>query len=155
VQTYFTAPVVLPPTPIRTYPIESALLPNVTLTTHPHLKVSTPFHLSINPHATLSHQSTTTTLPSTHYYLQIGATISKQLSMARPYKMFVTINGNRLTQRDTQFHADSGKRTHVYEPTLMTGVNRVEVEVAAAKVGDADGKGLDVEKVTVFVNLGR
>ena len=37
----------------------------------------------------------------------------------------------------------------------MTGVNRVEVEVAAAKVGDADGKGLDVEKVTVFVHLGR
>ena len=67
--------------------------------------------------------------------------------------MFVTINGNRLTQRDTQFHADSGKRTHVYEPTLMTGVNRVEVEVAAAKVGDE--KGLDVEKVTVFVNLMR
>ena len=69
--------------------------------------------------------------------------------------MFVTINGNRLTQRDTQLHGDSGKRTHVYEPTLMTGVNRVEVEVAAAKVGDADGKGLDVEKVTVFVHLGR
>lgn len=74
--------------------------------------------------------------------------------MGRPYKMFVTLNGGRLTQRDTQFHADSGKRTHVYEGQLASGVNRIEVEVAAAKV-DGDGKGLDIEKVTVFANLTR
>jgi hypothetical protein len=153
VQTYFTAPVVLPPTQLRNYPKEAALLPNVTITTHPHLKVYTPFRLSIDPHVTLSHQSTTTTLPSTHYFLQVSATISKQLNLARPYKMFVTVNGSRLTQRDTQLHNDSGKRTHVYEPSLMQGVNRIEVEVAAAKVDDE--KGLDVEKVTVFANLMR
>ena len=35
----------------------------------------------------------------------------------------------------------------------MQGVNRIEVEVAAAKVDDE--KGLDVEKVTVFANLMR
>lgn len=76
--------------------------------------------------------------------------------------MFVTVNGSRLTQRDTQFHADSGKRTHVYEPSLMQGVNRIEVEVAAAeeKAEEKEGsggakKGLDVEKVTIFANLMR
>lgn len=79
--------------------------------------------------------------------------------MGRPYKIFVSVNGTRLTQRDTQLHPESNKRTHVYEGSLAQGVNRVEVEVAAAKQkeDDKDGevKGLDVEKVTVFANLMR
>lgn len=74
--------------------------------------------------------------------------------MGRAYKLFVSVNGTRLTQRDTQFHADTGKRTHVYEGSLAQGVNRIEIECAAAKLGEnGDGKGLDVEKVTVFANL--
>lgn len=73
--------------------------------------------------------------------------------MGRPYKVFVTVNGTRLTQRDTVFDAvGTGRRTHVYEGSLAPGVNRVEVEVAAAK---EDGKGLDVEKTTIFANLMR
>lgn len=114
--------------------------------------------MSLGPHPTLSQQSTTVTLPSTHYFLQIAPTISKQLSMGRPYKMFVTLNGTRLNQRDTQFHPETGKRTHVYEGSLAPGVNRIEVEVAASKEsGKEEGKkeGLDVEKVTVFANLMR
>ena len=150
---HHTIPAFLPPMQLRPYPKEAALLPNVTINSHPQLKVTKSFSMTIKPHDTLSHQSTTTTLPSSHYFLQISATISKQLSMVRPYKMFVTVNGTRLTQRDTQFHADTGKRTHVYEGSLAQGVNRVEIEVAAAKVGDE--KGLDVEKVTVFANLMR
>ena len=79
--------------------------------------------------------------------------------MGRPYKIFVSVNGTRLTQRDTQLHPETNKRTHVYEGSLAQGVNRVEVEVAAAKQkeGEKDGevKGLDVEKVTVFANLMR
>lgn len=71
--------------------------------------------------------------------------------MGRPYKIFVSVNGTRLTQRDTQFNSDNGTRTHVYEGSLAQGVNRIEVEVAAAKQNDE--KGLDVEKVTVFSNL--
>lgn len=74
--------------------------------------------------------------------------------MGRPYKLFVIVNGARLNQRDTQFHAESGRRTHVYEGSLAPGVNRIEIEVAAAKP-NADEKGLDVEKVTVFANLMR
>lgn len=156
---HYTAPAFLPPAQLRSYPKEAALLPTVTISTHPNLKVTTPFNMSITPHETLSHQSTTTTLPSSHYFLQISATISKQLSMGRPYKIFVSVNGTRLTQRDTQLHPESNKRTHVYEGSLAQGVNRVEVEVAAAKQkeDDKDGevKGLDVEKVTVFANLMR
>lgn len=155
----YTAPVFLPPAQLRSYPKEAALLPTVTIATHPNLKVTTPFSMTITPHETLSHQSTTMTLPNSHYFLQISATISKQLSMGRPYKIFVSVNGTRLTQRDTQLHPESNKRTHVYEGSLAQGVNRVEVEVAAAKekAGEQDEevKGLDVEKVTVFANLTR
>lgn len=76
--------------------------------------------------------------------------------MGRAYKLFVSVNGTRLTQRDTQFHTDTGKRTHVYEGSLAQGVNRIEIECAAAKISEGgDGKGLDVEKVTVFANLTR
>ena len=65
----------------------------------------------------------------------------------------MTVNGTRLTQRDTVFDAaGTERRTHVYEGSLAQGVNRVEVEVAAGK---EDGKGLDVEKTTVYVNLMR
>ncbi|KAK4565269.1 hypothetical protein LTR86_003886 [Recurvomyces mirabilis] len=154
----YTAPAALPPLPTRHYPASAALLPTVTLSTHPQLPLPQPYTLAIPPHPTLSHQSTTITLPNTHYYLQISPTISKQLSMGRPYKLFVTLNGLRLNQRDTVFHSDSGRRTHVYDGTLMQGVNRVEVEVAAQKASSAEeGKkeGLDVEKVTVFANLMR
>lgn len=147
----FTAPALLPPTPIRTYPFEDALLPAVAIATHPHLKLANPINLTIPPHPTLTQQSRTLTLPSTHYYLQISPTISKSLSAGRAYKVFVTVNGVRLTQRDTVMRPEDGLRTHVYEGTLAQGVNRVEVEVAAAKEGVKEG--LDVEKLVVFANL--
>lgn len=137
--------------------MSQALLPVVKLSTHPQLRnIPKPYSVEVPPHPTLSQQSTTITLPSTHYYLQIAPTISRDLSIGRAYKMFVSVNGVRLTQRDTQFHADTGKRTHMYEGSLAQGVNRIEIEVAAAKIGEnGDGKGLDVEKVTVFANLTR
>ncbi|KAF2719927.1 Bromodomain-containing protein [Polychaeton citri CBS 116435] len=150
----FTVPAPLPPTPIRPYPQSQALLPNVTIATHPQLKIPAPYRLNVPPHASLSQQSRTITLPNTHYFLQVMPQVSKQLALGRPYKMFVTINGMRLSQRDTQFDVGTGCRTHVYEGSLAQGVNRIEVEVATAKEKEG-GKGLDVEKVTVFANLMR
>nr|POE49522.1 isoform 6 of protein polybromo-1 [Quercus suber] len=147
----FAAPVAIPSLAVRAYPLEQALLPVVTLATHPQLKAANPLMISLPAHPTLTHQSSTITVTSTHFFLQISPTISKQLSMGRPYKMFVTVNGSRLTQRDTQFSAETGRRTHMYEGSLAQGVNRIEIEVAAAKEGD--GKGLDVEKLTVYANL--
>lgn len=151
----YATPSLLPPTALRAYPATSALLPAVTLSTHPHLKLPHPLSLTIPPHASLSHHSTTLTLPATHYFLQIALTISKELASGRPYKLFVTVNGTRLTQRDTIGLADTGRRMHVYEGSLAQGVNRVEVEVAAARLGAAgpEERGLDVEKCVVFVNL--
>lgn len=151
---YYTAPSLLPPTAIRQYPASEALLPLVTIHTHPQLKVAKPFSVGITPHASLSQQSTTITVPATHFFVQIQPTISRELAINRAYKIFVTMNGTRLTQRDTTYHQDTGKRTHSYDGNLAHGVNRIEIEVAAAKAGDnGDGKGLDIEKVTVFANL--
>jgi len=151
----YTVPGLLPPIATRVYPLEQALLPTVSIATHPQLPIPNRFHIAIPPHATLAQQSTTITLPNSHYFLQICPSISKELSTGRPYKLFVTLNGVRLNQRDTKFFAETGRRTHVYEGSLMQGVNRVEVEVAASKVVDEGGKGegLDVEKVTVYANL--
>lgn len=158
----YTAPALLPPIATRPYPAEQSILPSVTLATHPQLPIPRRFSLAIPPHPTLAQQSTTITLPNSHYFLQICPTISKPLSMGRPYKLFVTLNGVRLNQRDTVFDAETGRRTHMYEGSLMQGVNRVEVEVAASRVvGSGEGvagkerEGLDVEKVTVFANLMR
>ncbi|KAK5694460.1 hypothetical protein LTR17_024799 [Elasticomyces elasticus] len=152
----YTAPGLLPPIPTRRYPLDQALLPVVTIATHPQLPVPTPFSIAIPPHPTLAQQSTTITLLDTHYSLQICPTISRELSTGRPYKIFVTLNGVRLNQRDTRFVVDGvgeGRRTHVYEGSLMQGVNRVEVEVVASR---EDGEAmLDVEKVTVYANLMR
>ena len=150
-QNHQPPPTVLAPAHLRAHPLVDALLADVKIATHPQLKVAVPFSLHIPPHATLSHQSTTITLPSSHYFVQISPTISKQLSAGQPYKVFVTVNGTRLTQRDTVFDAaGSERRTHVYEGSLAQGVNRVEAEVAAAK---DDGLGLNTEKTTVFINL--
>jgi hypothetical protein len=145
----FTAPAALPPTPLRSYPLADALVPKITIATHPNLNLPKPLKLAISPHPTLSQQSRTMTLPSSHYFLQISPTISKGLSFGRPYKMFVTVNNIRLTQRDTL--QDGFLRTHVYETSLAQGVNRIEIEVVASK--DQAKEGLDVEKVTVFANL--
>lgn len=157
--THQPPPTVLAPTQIRHYPFADAHLADVKIATHPQLKIAAPFSLSIPPHPTLSHQSTTITLPSSHYFVQISPTISKQLSAGQPYKVFVTVNGTRLTQRDTVFDATgSERRTHVYEGSLAQGVNRVEVEVAAAAMAgkeEGSARGLEVEKTTVFVNLMR
>ena len=127
-------------------------MPSITLATHPQLRQPNPFRLAISPHPTLAQQSRTVTLTPNHYFLQISPTISESLSYGRPYKMFVSVNGTRLTQRDTfAAQSDAKLRTHVYEGTLMPGVNRVEVEVAAAKENGKEG--IEVEKVTVYANL--
>ena len=108
-------------------------------------------------------------LPASHYFVQISPTISAELSKGRPYKLFVAVNGTRLTQRDTRIEAagegedgEDGeidgvgrgeRRTHVYEGSLAQGTNRVEVEVAAA--ADGEGDGVVVERMGVFLFLGR
>jgi hypothetical protein len=153
----YAMPLLLPPTSMRAYPIEAALLPVVTLSTlpGPNNPSAKPYTLPVYPHAFLSTQNAAFTLPSTHSTVQILPTISRELSAGRTYKIFVSLNGSTLIQQNTQLNTDSGRRTHTYDCRLSPGVNRIDVEIAATKIETSGvaNKGLDIEKVTMFANL--
>jgi hypothetical protein len=150
----YATPLLLPPTAMRTYSVDAALLPVVTLSTLPGSN-SKPYSLPVYPHAFLATQNAAFTLPSAHSIVQILPTISRELSAGRTYKLFVSLNGVSLLQQNTQLNTESGRRTHTYDGRLVPGVNRIDVEIAATKSDKPESvnKGLDVERLTAFVNL--
>lgn len=132
-----------------------ALISNLTIATHPMLKLDRHFHLDIPPSPTATQQSVTITLPATHYFLQITPTVAANV-LNRQSRMFVTVNNQRLVS--TQLRAEnSDPRRSLYDARLVPGINRVEVEIIAGpprgvpKIGP--GQDIELEKVTVFVNL--
>ena len=132
-----------------------ALISNLTIATHPMLKLDRHFHLDIPPSPTATQQSVTITLPATHYFLQITPTVASNV-LNRQSRIFVTVNNQRLMS--TQLRAESqDARRSLYDARLIPGINRVEVEIIAGPARGAPkiGQGLDIEleKVTVFVNL--
>jgi hypothetical protein len=145
----------LPPTPLRTYSISEALLPLVTLSATSNApNPPAPTALQIRPHPSLSVQNATVTLGAGFTAISVSPTISRELAMGRAYKIFVSLNNASLIQQGTHLSPESGQRTHTYEGRLVPGVNRVDVEIAAAKL-DGASKGLDVEKATIFLNVMR
>ncbi|KAL9611018.1 MAG: hypothetical protein Q9167_004299 [Letrouitia subvulpina] len=132
-----------------------ALITNVSVSTHPGLKIDKHFHLDIPPVAESTYQSITITLPSTHYYLRIVPTMTSQI-FQRPFKIFVTVNNQRLNAIP-QMPESSDQRKPVYESRFIPGVNRIEVEMVAGiprgvpKIGT--GPELEVEKFTIFAHL--
>lgn len=157
VPVYVPAPATFADSFSRKNSITEALLPSLTIKTHPQLKISKPYHLDIPPSAEFTQQSVTVQLPATHYYIQIIPTVSPQLMSGRQYKLFVTLNGIRLmaTNKDV-LGAISGEmngvssRKQVYETALSHGVNRIEVEIVAVT---GRGGSLEVEKLNLFANL--
>lgn len=132
-----------------------ALISNLSISTHPGLKIKHHFHLDVPPSPTQSQQSITINLPSTHYYLRIIPTIAHNLSH-RQSKLFVTANLQRLNpipQRPEE--ADS--RRPLYETRVSPGVNRIEVEMIAGPARGApklgSGQEIELEKITVFANV--
>ena len=132
-----------------------ALISNLTIATHPGLKLKRHFHLDIPPSPTASQQSVTITLPATHYCLQVFPTIASNVA-TRQSRIFVTLNNHRINP--TPMKADElDPRRPLYDIRVMPGVNRLEVEMIAGsprgvpKVGP--GQDIEIEKVTLFVNL--
>ena len=113
------------------------------------------FRLDIPPSSTLSQQSITINLPSTHYALQILPTISTNLSH-RQYKLLVSVANARISPTPVK-PEDTNPRRPIYDIRVLPGMNRVEVEMIAGtqrgapKVGP--GQDIEFEKVTIFVNL--
>lgn len=120
--------------------------------------------MSIPASNKLISQSLTVSLPYAHTSLQITPHIPVALTQ-RPYRIFVTVNGQRMTEVVRQGVAVSNDRSRpIYEGRLERGtVNRIEVEVLAAKElgrsstgagGLREAKeGVDMERCTVFVHL--
>ncbi|KAL8707436.1 MAG: hypothetical protein Q9220_007524 [cf. Caloplaca sp. 1 TL-2023] len=132
-----------------------ALITNLSVSTHPGLKIDTHFHLDLPPSPTTTQHSVTVTLPSTYYYLQLVPTLASNV-MHRPYKVFVTVNNTRVIA-NPQRPEDSDPRKPLYELRVLPGMNRIEVEMVAGmprgvpKVGS--GPELEMEKMTVFAHL--
>ncbi|KAI4090849.1 MAG: hypothetical protein LQ344_004496 [Seirophora lacunosa] len=132
-----------------------ALIANLSISTHPGLKINQHFHLNIPPSPTTTQQSITITLPSTSYYLQITPTLASAV-MHRPYKIFVTVNNSRVVA-NPQRPEESDARKSLYEHRVMPGMNRIEVEIVAGTPRGApktgSGPELEMEKITIFAHL--
>lgn len=155
-----------PPTFVETFSRTpssvEALMSNVLIATHPQLTVSNPLHFNVAPLRDFTHQSLAVMLPPAHHYLQITPSVSQSLARAHQYKLFVTVNNVRVTALTQpriipQINGDGltamppvTENKHVYDAQLSPGVNRIEIEIAAAS--EQDGS-LQTEKVSCFANL--
>ncbi|KAF2857305.1 Bromodomain-containing protein [Piedraia hortae CBS 480.64] len=135
-------------------PFDMALLPSVWLVTIPPPHLASAFgHIVADPD--LTQQSVGMLLGSEHQFIKIAATVSEELTNGWPYKLFVLINGLRVNQKDTQYNARFGIRSHIYEGTLTVGMsNRIQVEIVAAK-HDGSEHALDREMALFLVHLNR
>jgi hypothetical protein len=152
--------------------IDEALIPKITLNTHPALNLSKPWSINVAANKQKTSHSVTMSLSSSHSYLQVVPHVPIALTN-RLYRLFVTINGNKAFEVNRMpvtagingagttpgYEGGKKKGEPVYEAKLMVGVNRVEVEVVAEK--DRRGKPesnlpkeqVDIEKCTIFLHL--
>ncbi|KAK8164438.1 Bromodomain-containing protein [Phyllosticta citrichinensis] len=133
-----------------------ALLPNITINTHPQLNVARPFKFNIPASPKLTEQSVTVSLPGTHTSIQIQPHVPVALTQ-RPWRIFVSVNNTRINQV-TNLETRGEKGRPVYESRMQPGVNRIEIEVIAATAsvaGKPKSEGVDLEKCIIFVNLMR
>lgn len=134
-----------------------ALISNLSISTDPGLKLDQHFHLDIPPLPHTSQQSVTINLPKTHHYLRIVPTIASHV-MQRPNKIFVTVGTQRLSAMP-QRAEDTDPRKPLYEARVLSGVNRIEVEMIVGtprgtpKVGS--GQEIELEKITVFAHVAK
>jgi hypothetical protein len=124
------------------------------LSTHPALSLTKPFKARIPASATSLHQSVTFSLSGSHYYLQLTPHIPVGLTN-QPYRLFVTVNGTRLSEIVRPASGERDKTKPLFEARLDRGsVNKIEVEVLAGKAGVKSGEKDDVEweKLTCFIH---
>lgn len=127
---------------------------NLNIATHPNLNIKDHLSLDIPASPTHTQQSRTITVPYTHFFLRISATVSSSL-MHRPNKTIVSCGSSRLESiRQT---GETDPRRLVYETRLIPGVNPIEIEMIAGpprgapKVGS--GQDIEFEKFSIFVHL--
>ncbi|KAF2187628.1 Bromodomain-containing protein [Zopfia rhizophila CBS 207.26] len=177
---YHTPNYYVPPTTshfenFRKVPLKNtadALIPKITLTTHPALSLPKPFSISIPAHKEKTNHSITITLPPTHSYLQVVPHVPVALT-GRAYRLFVTVNNNKTFEVNrvpvtagingstlsAGYEGGKKKGEPLYEGKLVAGVNRIEIEAIAERKGAErmkDSKDqVEIEKCTIFVHLTR
>lgn len=152
--------------------VKDSILPTLTITQHPSVRVSsgeTIFTRTIKAHPRLIDQSVTYTVPPSKVMFQIIPYLPPSVT-SRAYRIFVLVNGQRVSARVPPPGEESDRSKPVYEARLERGtVGRIEVEVLAEKAvprtngvtkGDAEGKEgkkkedeVDRERVCVFVHV--
>lgn len=154
--------------------IEEALVPKITISTHPALNLSRQWSVNIPANKQKRIHSCTIPVPTHYSYLQIVPHVPIALT-SRLYRLFVTVNGNKTFEVNRipvtagingslpQPGIEGGKKKGepVYEAKLAVGVNRVEVEIVAEK--DRKGKPeskdpkeqIETERCTIFLHLSR
>ena len=144
------------------------LMSKLHISTHPDIPATNPFRVTVPASNIMSQQSVTATLSAQHAVVRITAELADQLkgSNARMYRLFVSNNGVRQSQRVIHDYAhlpngmvngaygavkkDTTKGPS-YDVRMQPGTNRIEVEcVAAAKQGSGNNH-LVMEKVSLFV----
>lgn len=159
--------------------IDEALIPKITLNTHPALNHAKPWSASVPASKQKMTYSATISVPATHSYIQITPKVPIALTN-RLYRLFVTVNGNRTLEVNRVpvtagingsspgpgYEGGKKKGEPVFEAKLMGGVNRIEVEIVAEKdpkdvdnskekEKDKDRDQIEVEKSTIFLHLMR
>ncbi|KAF2025212.1 Bromodomain-containing protein [Setomelanomma holmii] len=154
--------------------IDEALIPKITLNTHPALNLPKPWFVDVFANKQKTEHSATIIVDPTHSYLQIAPKVPIALTN-RLYRLFVSVNGNKTFEVNRVpvtagingsspgpgYEGGKKKGEPVFEAKLVGGVNRIEVEIVAEK----DRKGapetsngkeqIEVEKCTIFLHLVR
>ncbi|KAH7408350.1 Bromodomain-containing protein [Phaeosphaeria sp. MPI-PUGE-AT-0046c] len=179
---HYQQPTYVPPTALRMdinrkVPLKSvdeALMPKITLNTHPALNSSKPWSLDIFAHKEKTEYSVTCMVLPTNSYLQITPNIPIALTN-RLYRIFVSVNGNKTYEVNRVpvtagingsspgpgYESGKKKGEPVFEAKLVGGVNRIEVELVAEKEhkGAPESSNpkdqIEVEKCTIYLNLTR
>ncbi|KAH7563807.1 hypothetical protein BM1_00854 [Bipolaris maydis] len=168
-------------TPLKNY--QDALIPRIRLNTHPALSASKPWSVNILANKQKTMYSATMVVAPAHSYIQIVPKIPIALTN-RMYRLFVTVNGNKTLEANRipvtagingaspgpGYEGGKKKGEPLFEAKLLSGVNRIEVEIIAEKerkessenagaaatpAAAAKKEDVEIEKCTIFLHLPR
>ena len=162
---------------------QDALIPRITLNTHPALSSSKPWSVNILANKQKTMYSATIVVAPAHSYIQIVPKLPIALTN-RMYRLFVTVNGNKTLEANRVpvtagingaspgpgYEGGKKKGEPLFEAKLLSGVNRIEIEIIAEKErkessenagaattpsGAAKKEDVEIEKCTIFLHLPR
>ncbi|KAL7771152.1 hypothetical protein CFE70_001094 [Pyrenophora teres f. teres 0-1] len=176
--TYYAPPPVARVDSFRKVPLKShqeALIPSITLNTHPALAATAPWSVKILADKRKTAYSATMVVAPTNSYIQVIPRVPIALT-SRMYRLFVTVNGNKTLEANRVpvtagingaspgpgYEGGKKKGEPLFEAKLAAGVNRIEVEIVAekerkgqAESGSTKKEEVEIEKCTIFLHLQR